>query len=85
MAGLPVLSSQLDAVVEVLTTYEVGVVAPSLAPAELGEAISSLLADRTALQRMRENALRAAKEEFHWEKEQQSLVQLYQRIGKGTR
>ncbi|MDQ2903654.1 MAG: glycosyltransferase family 4 protein [Chloroflexota bacterium] len=80
MAGLPVLSSQLDAVAEVIHTYDVGQVAPSLAPADLGGAISAMLNDKVALQRMGHNALQAAKKEFYWEKESQSLVGLYHTI-----
>jgi glycosyltransferase involved in cell wall biosynthesis len=80
MAGLPVLSSQLDAIAEVLQAYEVGRVAPSLDPRDLAAAINALFADPVALERMRHNALRAARQEFHWEKEQQRLVDLYRRI-----
>jgi len=77
MAGLPVLSSPLDAVVNVIKTYDVGQIAPSLSPAVIGEAINSMLANRDALVRMRYHALEAAKQEFNWEKETQQLVSLY--------
>jgi glycosyltransferase involved in cell wall biosynthesis len=80
MAGLPVLSSQLDAVVEVLQAYEVGRVASSLDPQDLAAAINGMFADPIALEHMRRNALQAAREEFHWEKEQQRLITLYRQI-----
>ena len=34
-----------------------------------------MLSDPVALARMRSNALTAAREEFHWEKEKQTIVQ----------
>jgi glycosyltransferase involved in cell wall biosynthesis len=77
MAGLPVLSSPLDAVVNVVRTYDVGQIVPSSSPADIGEAINAMLADRDALARMHSNALEAAKQEFNWEKEAQRLVSLY--------
>jgi glycosyltransferase involved in cell wall biosynthesis len=80
MAGLPVLASQLDAIVEVLKTYDVGQVVASLTPAGVGTAINALLADRERLDHMRHNALEAARSVFCWEKESQTLIRLYQEI-----
>ncbi len=80
MAGLPVLSSQLDAIAEVLKTYGVGHILPSLEPSEIGASINAMLADADALAAMRHNALEAAREEFHWEKEKKKLIQFYQKI-----
>ncbi len=80
MAGVPVLSSQLDAVMDVIHAYDVGRVASSLAPADLGAAINAMLADHVALEKMRANALQSAKKEFYWEKESQQLVHLYRHL-----
>ncbi len=80
MAGVPVLASRLEAVVDVITSYNIGYVVSSLAPANLGAAINAMLADQNALDRMRLNATRAAQEELNWEKEQQKLIQLYHNI-----
>ncbi len=80
MAGVPVLSSQLDAVVDVIHAYDVGQVVPSLAPADLGAAINAMLADQTTLERMHHNALHASQHDLNWEKESLQLIQLYQRI-----
>ncbi len=80
MAGLPVLSSQLDAIAEVLKTYEVGEILPSLAPEDVGAAINAMLADGSKVERMRQNALKAAREEFHWEKEKLKLVAFYKNV-----
>jgi glycosyltransferase involved in cell wall biosynthesis len=80
MAGLPVLSSQLDAIAEVLQTSGAGQILPSLAPSDIAASINEMLADRTALAQMRENALKIVQKEFHWEKEKQKLIQVYDDI-----
>lgn len=77
MAGLPVLSSSLDVLEKIINTYGVGQVTPSLAPEDVGAAINVLLADRPALARMSQNALRVARDEFNWQKESAHLLQLY--------
>jgi glycosyltransferase involved in cell wall biosynthesis len=80
MAGLPILTSPLEAIVDVVKTYDVGQVLPSLASADIGEAINRMLADPVGLARQRSNALEAARNEFYWEKESMRLIHLYQNI-----
>ena len=80
MAGLPVLSSQLDAVSEVIAAHDCGRVVSSLAPADIAKAITTMLGNGDALAHMHRNALNAAQEEFQWEKESRNLVQLYDDI-----
>lgn len=77
MAGLPVLSTQLDVLAELITTYDVGRVVDSLEPEDIGKAINAMLADQEALTRMSRNALQASREEFNWDKEKQHLLALY--------
>lgn len=80
MAGLPVLASQLNAIEDVIRTYNVGRIVTSLAPANIGEAINAMLVDKVAINEMRRNALDAAQREFHWEKECLELTHLYESI-----
>ncbi len=80
MAGLPVLASSLEAVADILQTYEVGSIVSSLEPEEVGRAISALVADSGALARMRENALAAAQRDLRWDVESQRLTQLYREV-----
>lgn len=80
MAGLPVLTSQLDAIVELIEAYDVGKVVPSLAPEDIAGTINSMLTDPAMLTHMHRNALEVAQREFYWEKESQKLIRLYQRI-----
>jgi len=80
MAGLPVLTSGLDAVAELVRTYDVGRVVSSVEPEEVAAAMNAMLADREGLVRMHHNALEAARTEFCWEKEGQRLFDLYKGI-----
>lgn len=81
MAGLPVITSELEAVVDIVIKLGVGQVVSSLEPEDVANAINGMLADLARLTQMSQRALSAAREEFCWEKEQQNLIQLYQEIG----
>lgn len=83
MAGLPVLTSPLEAMVDVVKTYDVGQVLSSLAPADIGEAMNRMLADPVGLAHQRSNALEAARNDFYWEKESLRLIHLYRSILQG--
>lgn len=78
MAGLPVLSSRLDAVGEIIQERAVGRIVSSLAPEEVGTALRAMLTDDAALATMRDNALEAARQFFCWEKEREELLALYE-------
>lgn len=80
MVGLPVLASPLDAIAEVIKSYDVGQVVSSLAPVDIGTAIKTMLADRAVLDRMHRNALEVAQSEFCWEKERLQLIRLYHKV-----
>ena len=80
MAGLPVLASPLRAIAEIIEANDVGQVLNSLEPIDVAESINALLADKEGLARMRRNALIAAQQEFHWEKERTRLLGLYRDI-----
>jgi len=80
MAGLPVLSSPLPAVAEIINTYDVGQIVSSLAPADVGNAINAMLADWAALARWSRNAREAARYDLCWEKEGRHLIRLYLKI-----
>ncbi|GCE31106.1 hypothetical protein KDA_65900 [Dictyobacter alpinus] len=79
-AGLPVLSSPLEAIRDILVSYNVGKVVRSMNPAEVGMAINSMLKDPDELACMRANALRAAKQDLCWERESLKLIDLYRTI-----
>ncbi|MDQ6661254.1 MAG: glycosyltransferase [Chloroflexota bacterium] len=80
MAGLPVLSAPLEAVTEIITTYGVGHIVPSMEPAAVGAAINAMVKDETVLANMRSNALTAAEQTLCWEREGPELVRLYHEV-----
>jgi glycosyltransferase involved in cell wall biosynthesis len=77
MAGLPVLCSHLEAVADIIQTYDVGQVAPSLEPEALGAVINDMLSDRARLATWGAHAREAAKSHLCWEVEQERVVDLY--------
>ncbi|WP_281276409.1 glycosyltransferase [Dictyobacter kobayashii] len=80
LVGVPVLSSNIGPIVEVIQKYDVGQIIASLAPEDIAAAINLLLHDKEALQRMRAHALTASRDELCWEKESPRLLQLYAEI-----
>ena len=84
MAGVPVLTSPLPAVVELLAAYNVGRVVEA-EPVTIGHAITAMLDDVEGLRRMHDNALAAAQHELCWEIEQQRLVALYAELSSTKR
>ena len=80
MAGLPVLTSPMEAVAPLVSSFDVGQTLLSLAPEDLSAAINAMVRDAAGLARMHQNALNAAWSEFNWEKESLALIRLYQEI-----
>jgi glycosyltransferase involved in cell wall biosynthesis len=79
MAGLPVLTSPLIAVREIVQTHCVGRVVSDLAPHIVANMINDMLVHQDELLHMRKNALEIAKE-FCWDREQQVLITLYKEL-----
>lgn len=83
MAGLPVVSTDLPEAGELVRRTGVGVVYPARVPgnpAELAQAIDSLLSDPDRHARCRSRALAVARDELNWETESRRLVDLYARL-----
>ncbi|WP_156025338.1 glycosyltransferase [Thermogemmatispora carboxidivorans] len=80
MAGVPVLTSALPAVVELVQRYGLGEVVSELTPEAIASTINRMLAKPHMLATMRQNALQAASTDLRWEKEQENLLQLYRQI-----
>jgi glycosyltransferase involved in cell wall biosynthesis len=80
MAGIPVLTSPLDSVVELITAYDVGAVVYSMKPHDIAQAIVGMLADPARLARMRAHALAACARDLRWDVERLRLLSLYQSI-----
>ena len=80
MAGLPILTSPLMAVKEILLTYNVGCVLSSLQPKDIALEIHAMLDNDERLDRMSRNARLASQQVLCWEKEKRALLHLYYQI-----
>lgn len=80
MAGLPVLSSPLDAVRDLLEEQQLGRVVEDMTPEGIAAAIDALLAEPELLEHMRQRALTLARGCFCWEQECQQLLKLYAQV-----
>jgi len=80
MAGVPVFASQLEAVVQIVRAYDVGCVATSLEPTDIGRALNAMLGDQERLAQMRRNALTAARQDLRWDVESSGLGTLYKSL-----
>jgi glycosyltransferase involved in cell wall biosynthesis len=75
-AGLPVVSSDFPALKEIVERYELGCTFDPEKPESIARAINWVLADEQRYDRMKENALEAAKV-FNWENESAKLLEVY--------
>lgn len=80
VAGVPVLSSDLPAVADILVRYQTGCMVESLNPETIARAIASMLDDRGQLAAMRENSYAACARHLRWEIESKKLVQFYDEL-----
>jgi len=77
MAGVPVLSSALPEVANLIEKYRVGHIVDPCTPERIAEAINDLLGNPALIADLRENALEAARS-LHWGEEEKKLLGLYQ-------
>jgi glycosyltransferase involved in cell wall biosynthesis len=79
-AGLAILSTNSVFVSACLQQQRCGLTYDSEQPASLARAVSALIADLAELQTRKANALRWARQEFHWEKQAQGFRDLIVRL-----
>jgi glycosyltransferase involved in cell wall biosynthesis len=79
-AGLAVLTTRLEYVADITNRYGCGVTYEAGDDASLATAIKRLTSDLTALDRMKENALAAARSEFNWEVQSQAYLAELRRL-----
>ena len=80
MAGVPMLTAHLDAIVPLIQHYHIGHVLNELTPLRVAQAITMLLSNQEALHTMHNNALNVVTDGLSWEVESQRLVKLYHAI-----
>ena len=81
-AGVPVVASDLPGMADIVTATGAGVVCDATSPGSIAAAVRGILAappaDRAAL---RARALRAAHEQYNWEAQAETLLNLYAELG----
>lgn len=75
-AGIPVFSSDLPLVSEIVTTYQIGEVCESHDPKVIAQKINRLFADNNRIEEYKSNTEKA-KQDFTWEKECLVLDKIY--------
>jgi glycosyltransferase involved in cell wall biosynthesis len=80
-AGLPVVSSNFPALKAIVEGYRLGKTCDPEDPKDIAAAINWVLADKKRYEKMRRNALKAAKI-FNWENESRKLLEVYRRLSK---
>jgi len=78
-AGLPVVSSNFPALKAIVEGYRLGKTCNPEDPEDIAAAINWVLADKERYEKMRKNALEAAKI-FNWENETEKLLEVYRRL-----
>jgi len=78
-AGLPVVGSNFPALKAIVEGYRLGRTCNSEDPEDIAAAINWVLADKERYEKMRKNALEAAKI-FNWENETEKLLEVYRRL-----
>jgi len=75
-AGIPVIASNLQQIMNIIARYNCGIVLPEVTPAEIREAIKIFSGNRELLANLRKNVVKAS-EELNWEKESEKAREFY--------
>jgi glycosyltransferase involved in cell wall biosynthesis len=80
MAGVPLIVNDLPFLRKVVSSYEIGLVAPLDSPAACAHAIETFFEDAERLHHFRQNLLKM-RESFSWEAEEAKLKAIYNSLG----
>lgn len=83
-AGVPVLTMDFPEYRALNATHEVAVLIQDTNPKSIADAIQRLLDDRELYEKLRQNCLLARKE-WNWEREQKSLLKIWQQVEHGQK
>ncbi len=75
-AGVPVLSSPLVEIRNIVDKYDVGSYIKSHNAEDIAESVNAILADKNKLLQWKQNTIRAASE-LNWQAEEKSLLKIY--------
>ncbi|OGY26357.1 MAG: hypothetical protein A2Z42_03455 [Candidatus Woykebacteria bacterium RBG_19FT_COMBO_43_10] len=80
MAGLPIAVSNFPEMKRILGKFEVGETFDPEDPEDIAKAVKKISQDPRRYERLKANALKAAREEYNWEMESKKLIDLYKNI-----
>ncbi|MGB4292881.1 MAG: glycosyltransferase, partial [Bacteroidales bacterium] len=78
-AGIPVISSNLPLISEVIINYNCGIIIPEVTPAEISDAIKMLSDNQILYKQLKKNCAIAASE-LNWEKESEKVKIFYSNL-----
>ncbi len=78
-AGIPVISSNLEEITNIVTKYCCGIILPEVTPEEIADTIRILSDNRELLSSLKINTLKAS-EELSWEKESEKVKTFYSEL-----
>lgn len=81
LLGKPVIVSDADPLVRIISECECGLVFPSGDAERLAGIIDWLASNREERRRLGENGRMAALDRYHWEKDEEKLLDLYRELG----
>jgi len=80
MAGLPIAVSNFPEMKRILGKFEVGETFDPEDPEDIAKAVKKISQDPRRYERLKANALKAAREEYNWEMESKKLIKLYKNL-----
>jgi glycosyltransferase involved in cell wall biosynthesis len=79
-AGIPVLSSDLPELKNIVVGYDIGKISPDHNPLNISKLIDEMLTSDEQIKKWEENTSIAAKD-LNWDKEKESLLSIFKKIG----
>ncbi len=76
--GVPVLAADLPHIRKIIDTYKVGLCANSQDAKDIAEKLNTLILDKQMRERMGQNGLKVAREEFNWGESEKRLIKVYE-------
>ena len=79
-AGIPVLSSDLPELKNIVVGYDIGKISPDHNPLNISKLIDEMLFSDEQIKKWEENTAIAAKD-LNWDKEKENLLSIFKKIG----
>jgi glycosyltransferase involved in cell wall biosynthesis len=80
MAGLPIAASDFPEIKKIVVGEGIGVCFDPEDPEDISRAIKKILLSEVGYKKMKENAVRVAKEKYNWQIEEKKLLAIYQNL-----